>query len=463
MARPVRWTCLLLLPGLAGGLAPLGAQHLSLGEALERAGRAAYANRLAAAETRTRAAAALEPLKGVLPSLRLEGGYVRTTDPLNAFGFLLRQREVTQAAFAPPALNDPASRGNLATGLVVEQPLFNADALLGRRAARAAAAAAEAAERWTRTGTALAVVRAYYGAVLAAERVGTLEAAARAARAHVRQAAALVEQGLATRADQLLAEVKAGEVEADLIEARGRAGLARHQLAVAMGQPEDTAFSLPPALPEAPAVRALGGRGETVEAEAERADLQSSRLALQAAQADARRADALYLPRLNAFGRLDWNDPGAPFGGRPSWTVGVLLAWSPFAGGAALAEGRSARSRRAAAGAMVEAAAAQAALEVAEAEEALVTALAKLDIAERAVVQSREAHRIVSRKYDGGLASVTELFDAAAAETASGLRFAAARYDALVAVAGWRRARGLDLAPLIALDAAGSGSGKEAP
>jgi len=435
---------------------------LSLSEALERAGRAAYANRIAAAEADQRAARALQPLQGVLPSVRLEGGYLRTTDPLNAFGFLLRQREVTQAAFAPPALNQPAPRRNFATGLVVEQPLFNADALLGRRAARHAAAAATAAERWTRSGTALNVVRAYYGAVLAAERVGTLDAAARAARAHVRQAVALAEQGLATRADQLLAEVKAGEVEADLIEARGQASLARRRLAVAMGQPQDTAFSLPPVLPEAPAVRALGDLGESAVA-AERADLQSSRLALQAARAEARRADGLYLPRLNGFGRLDWNDPGTPFGGRSSWTFGLMLVWSPFSGGAELAEGQAARSRRAAAEAMVEAASAQAALEVAEAEEALLTALARLDLAERAVVQSREAHRIVSRKYDGGIASVTELFDAAAAETASGLRFAAARHDVLVAVAARRRALGLDLAPLIALDAAGSGQLKEAP
>ncbi len=47
----------------------------------------------------------------------------------------------------------------------------------------------------------------------------------------------------------------------------------------------------------------------------------------------------------------------------------------------------------------------------------------RLDIAERAVLQSAEAHRIVTRKYAGGIATVVELFDAVAAETGSRLAF----------------------------------------
>jgi outer membrane protein TolC len=97
---------------------------------------------------------------------------------------------------------------------------------------------------------------------------------------------------------------------------------------------------------------------------------------------------------------------------------------------------------------MAEAAVAQAGLELARASDAVDLALARLAIAERAVVQAREAHRIVARKYDGGLATVTELFDAAATETGSDLGFSAARYEALAALAERRQAAGLDLGPL---------------
>lgn len=201
---------LLLLAGLAG---PATAQEpLRLEQALARAEQAGYANRIAVGSAEVQAGQAEVPLRGILPSVRLESGYLRTTDPLNAFGFTLRQRAVTPAAFAPANLNYPDATGNLMTGIVLEQPLFNADAWLGREAAVNAREAARASEQWTRETTSFDVYRAYWGAVLAAEQVTTLRVAVEAARAHVRQAESMVRQGMATRSDALLATVKAGEV-----------------------------------------------------------------------------------------------------------------------------------------------------------------------------------------------------------------------------------------------------------
>ena len=358
-----------------GGVRPA---PLRLEEALARAERAAYPNRIAAGETRTRAAEALAPLRGILPSLRLESGYLRTTDPLNAFGFTLRQRSVTAAAFAPARLNDPAAIGDVMTGLVLEQPLFNADAWLGRRAARSAQAAQAASEQWTRASTAMLVYRQYWGAVLAVEQVRTLEAAAAAAQAHVNQAESLVRQGMATRSDALLASVKAGETAALLLRARSDAGLARRSLAVLMGDPSDTVFTVPDSLPGGERVRVLAALAAGDSAPpAVRADVIAAKRARDASAADARRAVALYLPRLNGFGRIDWNDPDTPFGGTSSWSLGVMLSWSPFAGASELAGIRAAGGRKASATAMADAALAQASLELHQASEALVVALAE--------------------------------------------------------------------------------------
>src|SRR5690606_18089040 len=98
-------------------------------------------------------------------------------------------------------------------GVVLEQPLVNVDAWLGRQAAAHATDAREASSSWTHAATRVDVVRAYYGVVLSAERVETLEAALEAARGHVRQTEAMVEQGIVTRSDALFARVRAGEVE----------------------------------------------------------------------------------------------------------------------------------------------------------------------------------------------------------------------------------------------------------
>ena len=429
----------------------LAAQTLSLADALRLAGRDAYANRIAGADARAAEGRAGLALRGVLPTVRVEGGYVRTTDPLGAFGATLRQRSVTPSAFDPARLNDPAAIGNLSSALVVEQPIFNADAFFGRRAAARAGAAARAAESWARAGTELDVVRAYYGAVLASEAVAALDSAARAAHSHQRVAESQHRNGLVTRSDALLAAVRAGQIDAQLIDARGAARLARARLAVALGAPADTAFGLPDRLPDTTAIAALAQAVDTGAA-ADRADVRAARLARDAAAADQQRATALFLPRVNSFGRLDWNAPGTPFGGRDAWTAGVMVSWSPFSGGAELAERRTAVARRESAEAAAEAAAARGRLELQQAAIALEVARARMAITGEAVGQSAEAHRIVTRKYEGGLATAVELFDAAAEETATRLGFAEARYQAIVALAESRRAAGQSVAILTSLE-----------
>ena len=424
-------------------------QPLSLSDAIARADSHAYANRMATADGDRQAAQKASTLRGLLPTMRAEGGYLRTTDPLNAFGFQLRQRSLTQASFDPARLNYPAPIGNFGTGLVMEQPLINADVWMGRSAAGKATEATDAAARWTRGSSRLDVVRAYYGGVLAGEKVAALEAGLAAARSHVRMAGSLLEQGMVTKSDVLLAEVKAGEVEAQLLSARGDRALAARQLALAMGTPDDTAFALPTALPSADEVRQLAAVADST---APRADVEAARLGQEAARLDVKRAGAQLVPRLNAFGRWDWNDPDTPFGGKPSWTVGLMASWTFFSGYGELAQRREAQARAAGADAMAEAAEAQARLEVAARRNNLEVAVATLAISERAVRQSEEALRIVRRKYEGGLATVTELLETDALDTRSRLERAAAVYRVIVTAGEWRQSVGRDVVELTSME-----------
>ena len=103
------WTGGGLLLALALG-APLAAQQpLTLEAALARAERQAYGNRIARAQAEAAEAPATAALRGVLPTLRFEGGYMRTTDPIGAFGTTLRQRTITPADFDPARLNYPSA------------------------------------------------------------------------------------------------------------------------------------------------------------------------------------------------------------------------------------------------------------------------------------------------------------------------------------------------------------------
>jgi outer membrane protein TolC len=429
------------------------AQSLTLADAFERAGQHAYPVRIARGQADASAGQSTAALRGILPTFRVEGSYLRTTDPLNAFGFTLKQRAVTLASFDPASLNYPAAIGNVGTGLVMELPIFNADAWLARSAAVDARSSAAAAEQWSRASAAYDVARAYYGAVLAAEQVATLDSAFAAARAHVKQAESLLRNGVVTRSDALTAAVKAGDAEIALLSARADASIARERLAMALGARGDTTFVLPAALPSLERVRRLAELAATDSARPQnRADVQAADYARAAASADVSRAKSLYIPSVNSIGRLDWNTASTLFGGTDSWTVGLMVSWSPFAGASQIGDVQTAQGRRQAAAAAAEAVSAQARIDLQQADQALMVAQARLGIADRSVAQSVEAHRIVSRKYDGGIATVSELFDAAAVETQARLAAANARYQAILAAAGRLHALGLALTPLTELD-----------
>lgn len=450
---------------LALPLAALPAQ-LSLRDALRIADSSAYANRIAGADARAQQAQAIAPLQGILPNLRVEAGALATTDPINAFGTKLRQRSITAADFNPATLNFPDAARTRMAGLVWEQPLFNADAWTGRRAASAAADAMGAMQDWTRTGTRVDVIKAYYGSTLALEVRNTLDAARRAADAHVARARALADTGLVTRSDALLAEVKAGEIHAKFLEAESDVAHAQRGLTVVLGL-RQLPDALPTALPDAARIRgmatdAAAPADATATRDAEvsaagarptaRADVRAAEAARRAAATDAWRAKSLYLPRVNGFARYDWNDRNAFFANERAWTVGVMATWTPFAGASEIGEVRGANARAAAASARADAANAQAALELARSRDRVSLALAQLDIAEKAVAQATEAHRIVARKYDGGLATISDLLEAAALETQSRLGEAAARYQLILATAERHVALGADLSAMVALD-----------
>ncbi len=446
---------LLALAGtaLAG---PVAAQQqpLTLRRAFAIADSHAYGNRLARSARDLQAAERDQTFRGILPSVRVEGSWMRTTDPLNAFGSALRQRLLTQASFDPNSLNLPAPISNFGMGLVAEVPLVNPDALLGRRAARSATRAAESSAEWTRGTTQLDIVRAYYGGVLAREQVTALEEGVAAARSHVKLAQSMLKQGMVTRSDVLLAEVKAGELESALLAARGQSALARHQLATALGVPGDTSLVLPDCLPEmdrlTPLLAPVEGRP--------RADVEAARLGQEAADRDVARATSLLLPRINSFGRLDWNDHSSLAGGRSSWSVGLVASWSLFGGGSELVARQAALARSDAATAQAEAAESKARLELAERRNELDVAVATAAIAARAVDQAAEAHRIVARKYEGGLATITELLESAALETRTRVERSAATYRSIVAAAAWRLAAGADVSTITLLEDTGTQS-----
>jgi outer membrane protein TolC len=449
----------LLLALLVASLPKGASAQLSLAEALAEADAGAFANRMAAGEARADAAGAVAALRGILPSVRFEAGYLRTTDPIGVFGATLRQRSVTPAAFDPARLNFPEAIGDYTGAAIAEIPLVNVDAWLGRGAARAAADASDAGSEWTRLRTRRDVVRAYYGAALAGERAQTYAAAHRAATSHLEQVRAMRAQGLVTKADELQASVRLGDVEANWIASMGEAEMARRQLATLLGR-DDEGIPVAGPLPATAVLEELLAADTTALAASEgRRDVVAAELAAEAAAANLRRSRSNLLPRINALARYDWHSSSTLYGGEPSWSVGLMASWSPFSGGGQFAARQEAAGRAEAARAGADAVRAQANLDHRSARTVLRTALARLSIADRSVEQADEALRLVRRRYEGGLATITELLAADAAATGARLGASAARHAVIDASATLRLALGRDPGSLVVLEQTSSSTG----
>lgn len=441
----------LLVALVAGAPASTLAQpsRFTLRDALDRAAAGAVKNRAARAASDAASAGRMTAWRTILPTLRVDAGFARTTDPVAAFGTSLRQQRITAADFDPSRLNFPPPSDNFTGAVVIEQPVFMLDGWLAARAGARASDGARRTAEWTAVSTQAEVVGAWFGVILAAEGANTMRAAAKAAQAHVRQADAMLEAGLVTRSDVLLAAARAGEIEMAQLDAVRDSILARRHLSFLLGD----GAPLPDALGEFPSDSAVERLAREVAAlpSGARADVQAAQAGVAAAAADADRSRATLVPRVVSFARRDLNSTTRPFGGSSNWSVGVMASWALFSGAAEIADRHGAEARSAGATAQLAGALAAANLDLERTSLSLQSAAARLSIARATAQQAGEAHRIVTRKYEGGLATVVELLDAAVAETRALLGLSGARHSLITSIAERLRATGHEPALLAAL------------
>jgi outer membrane protein TolC len=418
--------------------APAEAQEptpLSLATALARAAERHPAVVAARWERRGREADALGSSAAFLPQLSAEVAGVRTDDPVAVFGTKLRQGRFGQADFAIDALNFPDAVGDVSTTLAVEQPVFQPEALSGRKAARAAARAGRLAEERAMQMAAFDVVRAYFAARLARQRVDVLQEALAAARGTLGQVEKLRREGVVTVVDEQLARSRVSELEAAVAGSRAAHTAATDLLAELLGyQPGAVQFEL---------TDSLARPDEPAPAPADRPDLAALRAGVWARDAGVLRARSQWLPSVAAFGNLSWHDRDIGLAGGPRhWTAGLLVRWVPFRGLAGLGALRRAEAEREAARAQLEAAERRAAAEVRAATAERTAAETAFAAANTALLQASQAARAATSRYDAGAATISELLAVRAAESSQRLASLQALYQARVAGAALTLALG---------------------
>ncbi|HPC84542.1 MAG TPA: TolC family protein [Thermoanaerobaculaceae bacterium] len=333
------------------------------------------------------------------------------------------------------------------TALQVQQVLLAGGAVAARqRAARLDAGAARARAARALAELRLAAQLLYWDAV----RAGT---ALELARAHQRRALrlladtqALLDAGMAVRADLLAAEERLATARLGVVRAEAATAAARSRLASLLALDErelELADTLAGPLPDPPAdvpelqAEALAARPEIQAARAERAALAARETLAVAAVRPSLAASAqweLARPNQRYFPVADeWND---------SWSVGLAAGWKLFDGGAARAERAASRARQRATAAELAELERLVRLEVEDAARELATALAATGAADAAAAAAAARQTAARERHASGLAAMAEILDAETQLAAAEQQQVAARTGAWVARAALERAVG---------------------
>ena len=163
----------------------------------------------------------------------------------------------------------------------------------------------------------------------------------------------------------------------------------------------------------------------------------------QAAVAAVRGARGGYLPKVSAFGSLDYDRGWESGGDGSSYAAGALVQWDVWDGKLTRAKVSEARAHLEAIQEETRKLRLAIDLETEQARLNLQAARERLAVTETVVTLAEEGVELTRARFEQGLALATQLFDAETALTEARVRRAEAEADRRIAVAALRRALGL--------------------
>jgi len=392
----------------------------------------------------------------LLPSVRFDEKFVRTTVPAEAFGLKMNQGMLLTSDFADVNnFNSPPPRNDFIGTLSVEQPIFAPKAYIGYGMAKVEADAKGQDLYRRKEEVVYRVVAAVLDVVTARQFVEVAGQGLSDSREHLRIAESLEAAGMGLSSDVLRAKVAVASAEGAMVTAGSRLELARRRLALAMGEPGAPPVDVigpPPEFPDP------GTPSDNVAGTTGRADLLASSMRVANAGSNVDLRQWGYLPDVGfaAAYRVDAED--SPFSpDNRSWQVGVGLTWNIFDGMRRGAEVEKAAAELRRAQAYDRGVRDQAAFEAAQADLGVKEAALRGEIARAALASAEEGVRLLKSRYENQLGRMVDLLDAQTALDAARAARIRAENDVRLSRAQRLYASG----GLLSLIAPPEGNGKE--
>ena len=361
-----------------------------------------------------------------LPGLTVSSTGIATNDPLSSFGFKLKQEIVTQADFDPTTLNDPSRINNFSTKVEVQQPILNIDGLYARKAAKNQYDALTLQTRRVKENVRFEVKKAYYRLELATNAVAVFKKSVDLAANALKQTQDFEQQGLVKHADALEAMVRFDERQNQLAEAQNNLQAANEFLAHLLGLDLSTPIEPNDSMPLSPTQVPWNTGAPTLE---NRSDVQAIQKQLEGAENMLKAEKMKFVPRVNAFGSYEWNDPKLLGTSANSYMLGATLSWNLFGGYKNIGSTQHASAQLQEARYNYQDYLSQSQLQINQAKRNTELKFQQVQTGKLAKEQAAESFRIRSDRFRQGLEKTTDLLQSEALSSQKNLEYIQAIYN----------------------------------
>ncbi|NHQ61149.1 TolC family protein [Chlorobium sp. BLA1] len=397
---------------------------LSLSEALTMARENNYTIKAARSKVDQAEARIVQSRQSYLPKVTLSETFVVTNDPGAALVLKLQQNSVQQSDFMPEKLNNADIINDFNTSIQVMQPVYNADAAIGRKMAFTAKTAQEHMTARTEESIGLQVTRVYYGLILARKNIDAIEQSIRTMQAHSNEAARGFSAGLLPKSDKLSTDVRLSELLEQKMMMHDEIKNATDALKVMLRL--DSGVTIVPT-GDLVIDRVLPSSSDKAVSE-NRSDLKAYETYQQVARLQEEMIRASKRPRLNAFLQTNLHSDNI-FSGGSSWALGMNMQWTIFDGMATAGRIQEAKAQEREAMYNYEAAKSGSIAEVEKSMRSLKTSRARIAVAQKSLEEARVSLDYISSQFKTGMAMTFELLMREQAHTYAKMRLNQAKFD----------------------------------
>ncbi len=352
-----------------------------------------------------------------------------SNNPLNAFGFKLQQKAVTAADFNPTLLNDPSSIPNFMTQVQVQVPLLNLDMQYMRKSAFMQTALYQFKTQRTVEQITFQATQAFLQLKMAYDAKKVLEEGLQNMQSLYKFTNDRFQQGLLQKSDLLNIEVQIKNFETNIAENKSAIANISDMISVLTNKPTGNIYTIKASNTNSIYPHLTDSLPD------QRADFKAMEAAIASYDMLIKSSRKSFLPRLNAFANYQLHDKAMLGFGAGAYMAGIQLSWDIFKGNATKNKIATQQLEKNKIAATLQNQKEENKIALLKTNRQYQDANFKMDQQKTAILQSKEAIRILQNRYQQGLVNTIDVLMAQTQLSQQQLGYAEAEFNKQLAFA----------------------------